>query len=223
MVGWARHELPVADAAARSESEWNLVRHESTRKYLEDYWGAEWPEVLARLEKKGKYIDGPFEIGDWQEAVPTILSQLTFQGAAGAQQVDMWVRWKQELTKELLTTRFEFEPPIQDWELEEVRAKVNEFNSELEELAQKCLQATNEAIAGKFESGNFLKSPFSTACIDRSRLTRAFCARGGGFLGWSVEVRLEHADHPDLVALRRELKGLAGRRDSWLVNRARSR
>lgn len=221
------HKLVPADSISTPEPTARVApgsnAGHSIRGYLEEYWGDEWPEVRERLEEAGKELDRPFEIRPWEQVEGEIRSQLLFEGDAAAQQVESWIGWELELSASTLEERFEFEPPVLDWELEEMNVLAEEYNLKLRALAEACLAETNAAIEDRLNQGLFDRVPFSTASLKKSSTRGVFVSRAAGYYGWTAKVGLRREDYPRLVELRGEMRALRSERDGAILRRGRER
>jgi hypothetical protein len=192
------------------------ARATTARGFLAQHYGARWPEVQARMEGKVD-LDQPYACMPWEVA------ELELERCVGVGQdervglVQSELAWPAALTAGFVRDGFQvagWDGQLDEADLGAIQARVAPKNAEIEELAQFYVDRLDFYLHEKWQRGDYLRGPFTTAGLSEER---GFYSQSHAGFGWAVTLTLRGEECPDVPELRARLEGLCQERDRLVL------
>lgn len=182
---------------------------------LREYWGADWQRIRAELVADGVDLQVAYDFPEWEQVAQGFEGMFRMNDAELEGQRASRVGWPKELTAQWLAENFSDVDTtrISAVELAEIEMLTAEDNHKLNQIFDVYIEEFGAAMESAWRRGDFLKAPFSTAGLGRTREGRAFFASARAYSGWGVKYHLYAEDHPGLLEAMAQMRELRRQRD----------
>lgn len=184
----------------------------SARDFLCQYYGERWKELEARIEKAGVDLDVPYQFHPWEEAAPKFQALMSANDDQESGRRQAILQWPEVLTDEwlhrhvVLGQRF----TTAEEDLAAIEALLTDLNASLALLAEDYARRLDGIVHQRWNTGNYLKAPFTTMGLSEEK---GFFSISHGGWGWGVTITLKREDYPDMVAIEEEASLLQEQRE----------
>jgi hypothetical protein len=194
----------------------------TARAFLAAYYGANWPDVEARLEAAGQSLDVPYVFTPWEEVMDKFEERIGMSAENTAQLVRDRVRWPEQLTPEYVAQRFQLREgeQVDEADLVHIEELVAEKHREITALAEHYCDLVDYFVHERFRRGDVVRAPYTTAGLDP---TLGFHSQSHGGHGWAVTITLTREQYPEIEPLEDRMLDLAEERDQEVVAYLRQR
>lgn len=191
---------------------------------LREYWGPDWERIRAALVADGVDLQVAYDFPEWEQVAQGFENMFRMNDAELEGQRASRLGWPKELTAQWLAENFSDVDVtrISAVELAEIETLTAEDNHRLNQIFDSYIDEFGAAMESAWRSGDFLKAPFSTAGLERTREGRAFFASARAYSGWGVKYHLYAEDHPSLLETMAQMRELRRQRDRTVRKYLRS-
>jgi len=190
----------------------------TARAFLADYYGASWPEIEARIVASGQAdLELPYTFLPWEDVELVFERSIPLDTQERADIVRGQLRWPETLSPEFLAEQFQLEgrpAAVDEAELQDIETLVAAKNQALAELGEFFADRIDFYAQEKWQRGDYLRRPFTTAGLSD---VQGFHSQSHGGFGWAVTLTLRREDCPDVVQLEREIQALCRERDGLVL------
>jgi hypothetical protein len=188
---------------------------ETLESRLREYWGADWERVRKELIADGVDLQVAYDFPEWEQVAQGFESMFQMTDAELEGQRATRVGWPKELSAQWLAENFAGVDTarITAVELAEIETLTAQDNHELNQIFDAYIDEFGAAMESTWRRGEFLKAPFSTAGLSRTRDSRAFFSSARAYSGWGVKYHLYAEDHPGILEAMEQMRELRRQRD----------
>jgi hypothetical protein len=195
---------------------------QTAREFLAGYYGAQWPEIEAKIEASGQGLDIPFVFTPWEDVQSDFEVRVGLSREQRQSTVRTNMHWSEPLTREFLVTTFPMPEPheVDETDVPAIASLVAEKNERLAAVAEHFAGVIDQRMQGKWRSGDYVRAPFTTFGIN-DRL--GFASQSHGGRGWAIALTLTVEDCPEVPALQEEMWQLRTERDELVMRYLRDK
>lgn len=218
----ARIPASAQDEAGTGSASTEEPRRKTAREFLSAYYGERWPELEARIEASGMSLDVPYDFTPWEDVEQDFSTKVGMSVEDGKGVVRSLLRWPDEVTHDFVRAEFHLgqDAELDDSDLVAIESIVVQKNQEIVQLAQYFVDLTDTFIKDRWRTGNFLKSPYTTAGLSDQR---GYHSQSHGGRGWAVTITLPREEYPEIDELEGEIFELDVARNELVHDYLRTR
>ncbi len=211
----ARAELAVSPPAEPRPQQ-------TAREFLAGYYGAQWPEIEAKIEASGQALDIPYVFTPWEDVQSDFEVRVGLNGEQRQSTVRTNMHWSEPLTREFLVATFPMPEPheVDETDVPVIASLVAEKNERLAAVAGHFAGLIDERMQGKWRSGDYMRAPFTTFGINDRQ---GFASQSHGGRGWAIALTLTVEDCPEVPSLQEEMWQLRMERDELVMRYLRDK